>query len=54
MVATSKDELENMLRKAFFDKSVRESMVLKAVETADKYHNNIKNGDLIKQIFLNL
>lgn len=54
MVATSKDELETMLYKAFFDKKARELTVLRAIETAEKYHNNVKNGDLVKQIFLNV
>ncbi len=54
IVATSKDNLVDMLEKAFFDKKTREAVVKKALTTAYKYHNNKENSDLLKQILLNV
>jgi hypothetical protein len=52
MTATSNDELEEMLLKAFFDKDLREKTVAKAQEVAKEYHDDYKNSDLLRQIFM--
>ncbi len=54
IIATSRDELEDALKKAFFDENIRNTVVLKAMETAKKYHSNKDNGDLLRQILLSL
>lgn len=51
VVATSKDEIENSLRKAFFDKKARESVVCNAVKTAQTYHNSLENSKRLLSIF---
>ena len=51
VVATSKDEIENALRKAFFDKKARESVVCNAVKTAQTYHNSLENSKRLLSIF---
>ncbi|MBQ3088434.1 MAG: glycosyltransferase [Clostridia bacterium] len=51
IVATSNEEIENALCKAFFDKKARESVVCNAVKTAQTYHNSLENSKRLLSIF---
>lgn len=53
ITAECEDEIEDMLICAFFDKELKESVVSKALQTAETYHTNNKNSDLLKQIISN-
>ena len=46
-VATEKEQLQRVIRKALEDESFRKSCVKKALETAEKYHNKKKNSRMI-------
>lgn len=51
MVASSKEELEEMLIKAFSDHDERKKVAEKALETAKIYHDSENSGKMLREFF---
>ncbi len=54
ITATSADELEDTLDKAFFDKTLRKTVVSHAIEAAKEHHDHYRNSERLKQIFYDI
>ena len=51
MIASSKEELEDMLTKAFSDSDERKKVAEKALETAKIYHDSKNSGKMLREFF---